>query len=92
MLLDEPTVGVDAQSRNQILDALLELRRIGRTLLYTTHYLEEAQRLCDRMAIMDDGRVVALGTPDELAAAADLPNGNLEQVYLKLTGRSLRDE
>ena len=92
LLLDEPTVGVDAQSRNQILDALLELRRAGRTLLYTTHYMEEAQRLCDRLAIMDDGRVIALGTPFELAAAADLPNGNLEEVFLKLTGRSLRDE
>jgi len=92
LLLDEPTVGVDAQSRNQIFEALLELRRAGRTLLYTTHYMEEAQRLCDRVAIMNDGRVIALGTPQELAAAADLPAGNLEDVFLKLTGRSLRDE
>lgn len=92
LLLDEPTVGVDPQSRNQIFEALLELRRTGCTLLYTTHYMEEAQRLCDRVAIMNDGSVIALGTPDELAAAADLQTGNLEQVFLKLTGRSLRDE
>jgi ABC-2 type transport system ATP-binding protein len=92
LLLDEPTVGVDAQSRNQIFEALLELRRAGHTLLYTTHYMEEAQRLCDRVAIMNDGRVIALGTPQELAAAADLPGGNLEEVFLKLTGRSLRDK
>jgi ABC-2 type transport system ATP-binding protein len=92
LLLDEPTVGVDAQSRNQIFEALMEHRRAGRTLLYTTHYMEEAQRLCDRVAIMNDGRVIALGTPDELAAAAELPAGNLEAVFLKLTGRSLRDE
>jgi ABC-2 type transport system ATP-binding protein len=92
LLLDEPTVGVDAQSRNQIFEALFELRRAGRTLLYTTHYMEEAQRLCDRVAIMNDGRVIALGTPQELATAAGLPAGNLEEVFLKLTGRSLRDE
>ncbi len=73
-------------------EALMELRRAGRTLLYTTHYMEEAQRLCDRVAIMNDGRVIAVGTPDELAAAAGLPAGNLEEVFLKLTGRSLRDE
>jgi ABC-2 type transport system ATP-binding protein len=92
LLLDEPTVGVDAQSRNQIFEALCELRRAGHTLLYTTHYMEEAQRLCDRVAIMNDGRVIALGTPQELAASAGLPAGNLEDVFLKLTGRSLRDE
>ncbi len=54
--------------------------------------MEEAQRLCDRVAIMNDGRIIALGTPQELAATADLPAGNLEDVFLKLTGRSLRDE
>jgi ABC-2 type transport system ATP-binding protein len=92
LLLDEPTVGVDAQSRNQIFEALMNLRRAGRTLLYTTHYMEEVQRLCDRVAIMNDRRVIAVGTPDELAAAAGSPAGGLEEVFLKLTGRSLRDE
>jgi ABC-type multidrug transport system ATPase subunit len=59
LLLDEPTVGVDAQSRNQIFEALCELRRAGHTLLYTTHYMEEAQRLCDRVAVMHEGAVIA---------------------------------
>jgi len=92
VLLDEPTVGVDAQSRNQIFEALFELRRAGGTLLYTTHYMEEAQRLCDRIAIMNGGRIIALGTTHELASTAGLPAGNMEDVYLKLTGRNLRDE
>jgi linearmycin/streptolysin S transport system ATP-binding protein len=92
LLLDEPTVGVDAQSRNQIFEALFELRRAGGTLLYTTHYMEEAQRLCDRLAIMNEGQVIAQGTLPEIATAAGLTNGSLEDVFLKLTGRSLRDE
>jgi len=92
LLLDEPTVGVDAQSRNQIFDALCELRRAGGTLLYTTHYMEEAERLCDRLAVMNEGRVIAQGTLKEVASAAGLADGSLEDVFLKLTGRSLRDE
>jgi ABC-2 type transport system ATP-binding protein len=59
VLLDEPTVGVDPQSRNSIFDNLEELKRRGKTLLYTTHYMEEAERLCDRIVIMDHGRVIA---------------------------------
>ncbi len=92
LLLDEPTVGVDAQSRNQIFEALFELRRAGGTLLYTTHYMEEAERLCDRLAIMNEGRVIAQGTLTDVAAVASLANASLEDVFLKLTGRSLRDE
>jgi ABC-2 type transport system ATP-binding protein len=91
LLLDEPTVGVDPQSRNHIFDALFDLRKSGRTLLYTTHYMEEAQRLCDRVAIMHDGALVAVGTPAELAERAGIPGANLENVFLELTGRSLRD-
>jgi ABC-2 type transport system ATP-binding protein len=91
LLLDEPTAGVDPQSRNHIFDALTEIRRQGRTLLYTTHYMEEAQRLCDRVAVIHDGTVVALGTATELAEQAGVPGANLEQVFLELTGRSLRD-
>ncbi len=66
VILDEPTVGVDPQSRNAIFDALEALRARGKTLLYTTHYMEEVERLCDRIAIMDDGRIVAEGTLAEL--------------------------
>ncbi|MFN8545488.1 MAG: ABC transporter ATP-binding protein [Candidatus Binatia bacterium] len=68
VLLDEPTVGVDPQSRAHIFDAVRTLRGRGITILYTTHYLEEAENLCDRIAIMDEGRVVALGTLPELIA------------------------
>jgi ABC-2 type transport system ATP-binding protein len=68
VLLDEPTVGVDPQSRNHIFDAVRSLRAQGLTILYTTHYLEEAEDLCDRIAIMDEGQVVALGTLPELLA------------------------
>jgi len=69
VLLDEPTVGVDPQSRNQIFENILDLRRQGCTLIYTTHYMEEAARLCDRVAIIDRGQLLALGTVDELLRA-----------------------
>jgi len=68
LLLDEPTVGVDPQSRAHIFDAVRHLRARGMTMVYTTHYLEEAEDLCDRIAIMDEGRVVTLGTLPELLA------------------------
>jgi len=67
LILDEPTVGVDAQSRNAILESLELLNRAGVTMLYTTHYMEEATRLCDRVAIMDRGRLIALDTPSGLS-------------------------
>src|SRR5262249_38690824 len=66
LLLDEPTVGVDPQSRDRIFEAIRSLARNGKTILYTTHYLEEAERLCDRITIMDEGRILAAGTLDEL--------------------------
>jgi ABC-2 type transport system ATP-binding protein len=66
LLLDEPTVGVDPQSRDRIFDAIRELARDGKTILYSTHYMEEAERLCDRITILDEGRVVAAGTLGEL--------------------------
>jgi ABC-2 type transport system ATP-binding protein len=68
VLLDEPTVGVDPQSRNAILDRIVELRGQGRGIVYTTHYMEEASRICDRVAIVDHGRVLATGTVPELLA------------------------
>ncbi len=66
LLLDEPTVGVDPQSRNLIFENIEKLRTQGHTIVYTTHYMEEAQRLCDRVAIIDHGRVLALDTVDRL--------------------------
>jgi ABC-2 type transport system ATP-binding protein len=68
VLLDEPTVGVDPQSRNAIFEKILELRRLGRTIVYTTHYMEEAERLCDRVGIMDRGKMLALDTVPALLA------------------------
>lgn len=69
LLLDEPTVGVDPQSRNHIFECIERLKAEGRTIIYTTHYMEEAQRLCDRIAIMDHGRLLALDTLDGLVGA-----------------------
>lgn len=92
VLLDEPTVGVDPQSRNHLFETMRQLKSEGQSLLYTTHYMEEAQRLCDRIAIMNEGAVVATGSPAELAESIGEPDANLEQVFLHLTGRSLRDE
>jgi ABC-2 type transport system ATP-binding protein len=66
LLLDEPTAGVDPQSRNHLLDSIEKFARSGRTVLYTTHYMEEAERLCDRVAIMDQGKILAVDTVDEL--------------------------
>ncbi len=66
LLLDEPTVGVDPQSRNAIFEFLLDLNKQGKTIVYTTHYMEEAERLCSRIAIIDHGKIIAVGTIDEL--------------------------
>jgi len=70
ILLDEPTANVDPQSRSAIFDIVRQMRAQSRTVVYSTHYMEEAQRLCDRVAVVDQGRVIALGTPDELIANA----------------------
>jgi ABC-2 type transport system ATP-binding protein len=69
LFLDEPTTGLDPQSRRQLWDIIRELRHQGRTILLTTHYMEEAERLCDRVAIVDHGKLIALGSPMELIAS-----------------------
>ena len=91
LLLDEPTVGVDPQSRNHIFEALVQLKGAGMTILYTTHYMEEAERMCDRIAVMNAGKISATGTVKELAQHIGDENADLETVFLQLTGRSLRD-
>jgi ABC-2 type transport system ATP-binding protein len=68
LLLDEPTVGVDPQSRNAIFDSIESLKSKGKTIIYTTHYMEEAERLCDRVAILDHGKILALDTVEHLVA------------------------
>ena len=87
LLLDEPTVGVDPQSRNAIFENLESLRDRGKALVYTTHYMEEAERLCDRIVIVDHGRVVVSDTRENLLRKGP----SLEAVFLQLTGRGLRD-
>ena len=92
LFLDEPTVGIDPQSRNNIFETIEGLRAKGLTVLYTTHYMEEADRLCRRVAVMDGGKIIALDTPHALKSRyGDPEHITLEEVFLKLTGRSLRD-
>jgi ABC-2 type transport system ATP-binding protein len=97
LFLDEPTTGLDPQSRRQLWDVLERFRAGGGTILLTTHYMDEAQTLCDRVAIVDHGRLIALGTPQELITSLAAPRtvvqqGTLEDVFMSLTGRHLRDE
>ena len=82
ILLDEPTVGVDPQSRNLIFDNIEQLKKSGRTIIYTTHYMEEAERLCDRIAIIDHGKILAL---DTVSALIDRYGGE-SQITVKITG------
>jgi ABC-2 type transport system ATP-binding protein len=92
LFLDEPTVGVDPQSRNNIYETIEGLRDNGMTILYTTHYMDEANRLCDRIAIIDGGQIIAMDTPYQLKSQIGPPEQvTLEDVFLKMTGRSLRD-
>jgi ABC-2 type transport system ATP-binding protein len=95
VLLDEPTVGVDPQSRNAIFDNLEQLKDRGKALLYTTHYMEEAERLADRLVIIDRGQVVAndtlAGLYERVPVPADGGRVSLESIFLSLTGKSLRD-
>jgi ABC-2 type transport system ATP-binding protein len=90
LFLDEPTVGIDVQSRNVILEFLKELREKGTTIIYTSHYMDEAENLCSRVAIMDCGKVIAIGNPKALVAG-NPDFKNLETMFLHLTGKELRD-
>lgn len=83
VLMDEPTVGVDPQSRERIYEMIEGLRREGTSLIYTTHYMEEAQRLCDRVAIIDHGRGIAIGTPAELIESSFGSQQQIEVHFLQ---------
>jgi len=89
LFLDEPTVGIDAQSRHQILDNLRQLNRDGMTMVYTTHYMEEVHQLCSRVIIVDAGEIVTQGDVAQLLSQYECTH--LEDLFLKLTGNQLRD-
>lgn len=93
LIFDEPTVGIDPQSRNFILERIRLLNKKGTTILYTSHYMEEVELICSRIAIMDSGKIIALGTKEELVSLVSSSNQNLslEEVFLSLTGKRLRD-
>ncbi|MGE0637087.1 MAG: ABC transporter ATP-binding protein [Bacteroidia bacterium] len=90
LILDEPTASVDVQSRNMIIEFLRDLNKKGTTILYTSHYLEEAENLCTDIAIIDDGKIIIKGSPQDIIGSQQ-GFDNLESVFLKLTGKKLRD-
>ena len=100
VFLDEPTTGLDPQARRNLWELVKKIRERGTTVIITTHYMDEAEYLCDRVAIIDDGNIIALDTPDQLidnliAAGFDrkkeMKLANLEDVFIGLTGHSLRE-
>ena len=91
VLLDEPTVGVDPQSRERIYEMLAELRQRGVSVLLTTHHLDEAEVRCERIVIIDHGKVIASGTLADLSGLASLTAARLQDVFIALTGRDLRE-
>lgn len=102
LFLDEPTTGLDPQSRRQLWGLIEDFRSTGRTIVLTTHYMDEAERLCERVAIVDHGHVIAMGSPNELIETIGsqhhpppvqrTTSATLEDVFVVLTGRTLRDE
>jgi len=96
LFLDEPTTGLDPQSRRQLWELIEGFKSDGRSILLTTHYMEEAERLCNHIAIMDEGRIIAMGTLEQLLALRDQnrevqrPHG-LQGLFIQLTGKTLRD-
>jgi ABC-2 type transport system ATP-binding protein len=101
IFLDEPTTGLDPQARRNLWDLIREIRTAGTTVIITTHYMDEAEVLCDRVAIMDSGKIIALDTPDRLidnlvATGFERPKevkqANLEDVFIHMTGKEWREE
>ena len=101
IFLDEPTTGLDPQARRSLWDLIKDIRSKGTTVIITTHYMDEAEQLCDRVAIMDEGKIIALNTPDKLidelvATGFERPkvtkSANLEDVFINLTGKDFRED
>lgn len=101
IFLDEPTTGLDPQARRNLWELIKEVRDRGTTVVITTHYMDEAEVLCDRVAIVDSGEIIAIDTPDSLIdkliakgfkRQKQVKEANLEDVFLNLTGKELRDE
>lgn len=100
IFLDEPTTGLDPQARRNLWDLIRQLRDEGTTVVITTHYMDEAEELCDRVAIVDSGKIISLNTPDNLIdnlvatgfqRKKKVKEANLEDVFLNLTGKELRE-
>lgn len=100
IFLDEPTTGLDPQARRNLWDLIQEVRQQGTTVVITTHYMDEAEFLCDRCAIVDSGRIIASGSPDKLIddlvakgfeRKKEVKKANLEDVFIHLTGKDLRE-
>lgn len=101
VFLDEPTTGLDPQARRNLWDLIRNIRAKGTTVIITTHYMDEAEYLCDRVAIVDKGKIIAIGTPDQLIddliatgfeRKKEAKKANLEDVFIHLTGHALREE
>jgi len=101
IFLDEPTTGLDPQARRNLWDLIREIRAQGTTIIITTHYMDEAEQLCDRIAIMDKGTIIKLDSPDKMidelvSSGFERPKqtkaANLEDVFIQLTGHEMRDE
>ena len=101
IFLDEPTTGLDPQARRNLWDLIREIRTSGTTVILTTHYMDEAEQLCDRIAIMDEGKIIKLDTPDKMiddlvATGFERPKqvkaANLEDVFIQLTGKEMRPD
>ena len=101
VFLDEPTTGLDPQARRNLWDLIKAIRKKGTTVIITTHYMDEAEQLCDRIAIMDEGKIIALASPDKMiddlvASGFEKPkaikSANLEDVFISLTGKEMRAE
>jgi ABC-2 type transport system ATP-binding protein len=101
VFLDEPTTGLDPHARRNLWDLIREVRDAGATVIITTHYMDEAEQLCDRIAIMDEGKIISIDSPDKMIddliatgfqRPKDVKAANLEDVFIHLTGRQMRDE